>query len=125
MKTNSAITLFATAALLLLIIIIYHDYYCSTIYVNARYLHFVLSYEKENEEEAPRTFSWFQSNATAAYMYKHVWPSAYVKVACTHACTRAASKIPCRELHYILLDYINSVDTRACSRDILHAHVGM
>lgn len=41
---------------------------------------------------------------------------------CTHACTRAATKIPRRELHYILLDYINSVDTRACSRDILHAH---
>jgi len=55
-----------------------------------------------------------------AYMYTHVWPPAYAKVACTHACTHENPA----QSYTILLDYINSrVDARACSRDILHAHV--
>lgn len=130
--------LFATSALLLLIITTYHDYNMTvvTIYVNARYLHFVLQSCREEEEEAKeeeeeeeeeekdvRTFSWSQSNTTVAYMYTHISATWVRKPRATHACTRAATKIPRRELHYILLDCINSVDARACSRDILHAHV--
>lgn len=63
MKTNSAIILFATAALLSLIIIIYRDY-CSTIYVKCTLLKFfVLSYEEENGEEALRSRGFNQTRS--------------------------------------------------------------
>lgn len=78
---------------------------------------------KKKKKKDVRTFSWSQSNATVAYMYTHI-SHLGTKAACnTRVHARGDENPPRRELHYILLDCINSVDARACSRDILHAHV--
>lgn len=60
-------------------------------------------------------FLWSQSNV--AYMYTHVPYESRVYTRVHAHC----GEIPCRELHYILLDYINR-HVRVL-RDILHAYV--
>jgi len=123
MKTNSAITLFATAALLLLIITTYHDYNITVVQFTWSHVTYVSFYNRAEKKKKKRRKSY-------AYVFRNLnqmrlWHvcshtatcvPAYAKAACIHACTRTVSKIPRRELHYILLDYINSVDKCACAR---------
>lgn len=109
------------------------QYYRSTIYVNARYLRFVLQLcgkDKEEEKEIKKRKK-KKKKKSCAYVFvvsikRHMWHiCARIRmVICVcesrvypHACTRAATKIPRRELHYILYRlYKQSVDVCARAR---------